>query len=207
MPMITTLYIIRHGETEWNRKGLLQGQLASPLTREGIEKAESMRPEISRIDPHVVYSSDQERAMRTAGILTAGLDLEINEHCGLREMNFGVFQGLSWDYIENEMKDIYDIYREDNPDYVIPEGESHRQFHDRVVGALNEITSRHEGQRILIVSHGGAINKMLGYAEGLAPSANRFFHTRNLTLNILEFDNGRYSLKTETELLEFAAIR
>lgn len=205
--MKTTVYIIRHGETEWNRLGLLQGQLASPLTKEGIEKTEAMRPEITELNPDVVYSSDQERALTTARILTADLDREIREHSGLREMNFGIFQGKSWDFIESEMRDIYDIYRRDDIDYAIPEGESHKQFHERVVGALEEITQSHPGRKILIVSHGGSINKMLGYVEGMEPSANRFFHTRNLALNIIEYEAGDFTLKTESELLEYTAIK
>lgn len=206
LSMKTTLYIVRHGQTEWNRLGLLQGQLASPLTEEGIAETEAFRPEITELGPDVVYSSDQERALTTARILTADLDKEIHIHEGLREMNFGVFQKKSWDYIEREMPEIYEEYRQDDPDFVIPGGESHNQFHKRTVTALREITAAHPGKKILIVSHGGTINKMLAYAEGMRPSANRFFHSKNLALNILEYENGRYRRTTESRLLEYTAI-
>lgn len=204
--MKTTLYIVRHGQTEWNRLGLLQGLLASPLTEEGLAEAEAFRPEITALNPEVVYSSDQERALTTARILTADLNRIIHTHIGLREMNFGIFQGKSWDYIKREMADIYEIYREDDPDYEIPEGESHNQFHNRVISAMEEIRRAHCGKRILIVTHGGTINKMLAYAEGLAPSANRFFRSKNLALNILEYENGNYTRITDAELLEYSAI-
>jgi len=204
--MKTTLYIVRHGQTEWNCLGLLQGQLSSPLTKEGIAQAEDFRHEITELNPDLVYSSDQERAFITAQILTSDLDLEIHTHVGLREMNFGIFQGKNWDYIEKEMSDIYEVYRQDDPDFVIPEGESHNQFHQRAVDTLNEIAKAHPGKKVLIVSHGGTINKILGYVEGLTPSANRFFRTKNLAMNIIEFEEDEYTLKTETELLEFAGI-
>ncbi|MBB6479318.1 histidine phosphatase family protein [Spirochaeta isovalerica] len=204
--MKTTLYIVRHGQTEWNRLGLLQGQLASPLTEEGIADTEAFRQEITELEPDVVYSSDQDRALTTAKILTGDLHREIHIHEGLREMNFGVFQAKSWENIEEEMPELFEVYRQDDPDFVIPEGESHNQFHKRAVNALIEITEAHPGKRILIVSHGGTINKMLGYVEGMRPSANRFFHSKNLALNILEFENGRYRRTTEAELLEYSAI-
>lgn len=197
------LYLVRHGETEWNRKGLLQGQLNSKLTREGIEKTEAFRREITDLDPDVIYSSHQERALMTAEILTRDLGKEIIYDEDLSEMNFGVFQGHSWDYIESEMKDLYDLYREDDPDFVIPEGESHNQFHDRVTGALKRIAASHPGKKILIISHGGSINKMLCLAEGMAPSGNRYFHTKNLALNVLRYHGGQFFLETPVELIEF----
>ena len=201
--METMIYLIRHGETEWNRKGLLQGQLNSSLTIEGIKNTEAFRPEITALNPDVVYSSHQERALTTAEILTGDLDREIIQESDLSEMNFGVFQGCSWDHIENEMKDLYEKYREDDPDFAVPEGESHNQFHRRVTETLQQIVDENKGKKILIVSHGGSINKMLCYANGMAPSGNRFFRTKNLALNILRYREGQYSLETPVELLEF----
>ena len=199
----TTVYLVRHGETEWNRRGLLQGQLNSSLTSEGILNTEAFREEITELNPDVIYSSDQERALRTVKILTRDLQREINLHSGLQEMNFGVFQGHSWDDIESNMKDIYHLYREDDPDYIIPGGESHNQFHRRVTSALQQIAGENIGKKILIISHGGAINKMLCFAENMAPSGNRYFHTENLSLNILKYSKGQFSLETPVEMIEF----
>lgn len=201
--METQIYLVRHGETEWNRKGLLQGQLNSSLTAEGILKTEAFRPEITALNPDAVYSSHQERAQMTAEILTADLNCEIIVDSDLSEMNFGVFQGHSWEYIENEMPGLYEEYREDNPDFAVPEGESHNQFHNRVTGALQRIAETNPGRRVLIVSHGGTINKMLCYAEGLSPSGNRYFHTKNLALNVLTYRDNRFFLETDVELIEF----
>ena len=202
--METTLYIVRHGETEWNRLGLLQGSLNSSLTTEGILNAENLRPEITELNPDVIYSSDQERAYDTAQILSKDLDKNITQHPGLQEMNFGVFQGHNWDYIENEMKEIYEAYRADDPDYAVPGGESHNQFHERIVETIDEITMANLGKKILIVSHGGSINKMLCHAEDMAPSGNRYFLTKNLGVNILKYNDGKYKLTTPVELIDFA---
>lgn len=201
--METVLYLVRHGETEWNRKGILQGQLNSSLTAEGIARTETFRSEITALQPDIVYSSHQERAVMTAEILTRDLDREILIDPDLSEMNFGVFQGCSWDHIENEMKELYDEYRKDDPDYTIPQGESHNQFHHRVTGAIQRIAEAHPGKKVLVVSHGGSINKMLCYAEGMAPSGNRYFQTKNLALNILRYDDGDFSLETPVELIDF----
>lgn len=197
------LYLVRHGETEWNRKGVLQGQLNSSLTEEGLLQTEEFSPEITALNPDIVYSSHQERAVVTAEILTRDLDREILIDPDLSEMNFGVFQGHTWDHIESEMKDLYDLYREDDPDFTIPGGESHNRFHKRVTGALQRIADAHPGKKILIISHGGSINKMLCYAEGMEPSGNRYFHTKNLALNVLRYRGGEFSLETPVELMEF----
>lgn len=199
--METTLYILRHGETEWNRKGLLQGQLESPLTKEGIAQTAAFRAEITALNPHVVYSSHQGRARETAEILTADLQKEIQFNKGLSEMNFGVFQGHDWSYIEREMSEIHDLYRESGPDYTVPEGESHNQFHKRISSTLDEICQNNQGRKVLIISHGGSINKMICHVKGMEPSANQFFSTKNLALNIITYKEGIYSLKTPTELI------
>lgn len=202
--METKLYIVRHGETDWNRKGLLQGQLESDLTAEAMDDARSMSSVIKDLEPDVVYSSHQRRALKTAELLTKDLDIEIRLHRGLSEMNFGIFQGHDWDYIEREMSHIHKAYRNSGPDYVIPEGESHRAFHKRVTSALDEICFANGGKKILIVSHGGSISKMISYSKGMEPSPNRFFKTRNLALNIFRYCNDQYFLETPAELLEFS---
>jgi probable phosphoglycerate mutase len=201
--METMIYLVRHGETEWNREGRLQGQLNSPLTAEGIAQTESFSTQIQELNPHIVYSSDQERAVVTAQILTANLEREIIYDRNLSEMNFGIFQGHNWDYIENNMQDIYDQYRADDPDYVIPEGESHNQFHSRVTETLQRIADDNPGRKILIISHGGSINKMLCYARGMKPSGNRYFKTENLALNVLKYKDGEFTLQTPVELIDF----
>lgn len=201
--METMIYLVRHGETEWNRQGRLQGQLNSALTPEGIKQTGAFRATITELNPHVVYSSDQERAVLTAQILTADLESEIILDDNLSEMNFGVFQGHDWDYIENNMKEIYDLYREDDPDYIIPQGESHNQFHSRVTGAFQKIIDTHRGKKILIISHGGSINKILCYAKGMKPSGNRYFKTENLALNILKYSEGNFTLETSVDLVDF----
>lgn len=200
--METTIYIVRHGETEWNRLGLLQGHLESNLTSEGIEAAERFKLEITTLAPDVIYSSDLSRALETARIITRDLNKKINIHSALREMNFGVFQGHDWNYIKKEMKDIYDSYRGKGPGYTIPSGESHNLFHERASGVLKEITENNIGKKILIVSHGGTINKMLGYVKKSPISANRYFHTENLALNILKYTEGHYTLETPVKLVE-----
>lgn len=201
-PMETTIYLVRHGETEWNRLGLIQGHLESNLTKEGLMATKAFKKEITALNPDVIYSSDQPRAVKTAQILTGDLNRKINLHSDLREINFGVFQGHNWDYIEREMKHIHNSYVED-PDYIVPGGESHNQFNQRAITVLENITQENRGKKILIVSHGGTISKMLFYAKKLAPSGNRYFRTKNLALNVLKWTGEHFILKTSVELVEY----
>src|SRR4030042_2787950 len=157
--MKTLVYLIRHGETFWNREQRLQGQLDSPLTEEGIRQATVLAIKLADIRFDAVYASDLERARHTAHIIISRTNnISVTYDDRIRERHFGSFQGLTWEEIYAKYPD--DAARElsGNAMNKVPGGESKHQLLDRVIAFFNEITIRHPAQKVLVVSHGGVLN-------------------------------------------------
>ena len=179
----TKLIIIRHGETLWNVEGKKQGQLNSPLTPLGIKQAKALAQRLTEESFTALYSSDLGRAYETAEHIAARTDHKIFSDQRLRERNFGIFQGLTDEQIENEYPVEYNSYLTNRVDYVIPDGESLRQFYVRVTVFLENLTARYDGQIITIVTHGGVIDGWFRYIFDLPLETPRQAKLWNASIN------------------------
>ena len=149
----TILYSARHGETEFNVKFCLCGQLDIPLTQKGMEQAHILAQSVKNTGIEIIYCSDLTRALTTAQIVGRELGIEPIPDARLRETDFGAME----------------CRRRDDPEYNhhkcafaerFPGGESILQSAHRVYGFLDEILDRHKGKTLLLVSHGWT-NKMI----------------------------------------------
>ena len=169
------IYILRHGETEWNVDGRIQGQLDVPLSPIGIEQALGWRTYFDRIELAGVYSSALSRASETAFLATGRppcLMPEFNERC------FGELQGQVW---ERELETVLNVCP--------PGGETREQLETRVRAALQQLVSYHSAdEEFLIVCHGGSGRVILEYAGG-APTL-----LGNASLAIIANQSGRWSI-------------
>jgi len=181
----TKLIIIRHGETLWNVEGKKQGQLDSPLTSLGIEQAKALAQRLTEESFTDLYSSDLGRAYKTAEYIAARTNHTIFPEQRLRERNFGIFQGLTDKQIENKYPAEYNSYLTNRVDYVIPDGESLRQFYMRVTDFLENLTTRHDGQIITIVTHGGVIDGWFRYIFDLPLETPRKAKLWNASVNCI----------------------
>lgn len=181
----TKLIIIRHGETLWNVEGKKQGQLDSPLTALGIEQAKALAQRLTEESFTDLYSSDLGRAYKTAEYIAARTNHTIFPEQRLRERNFGIFQGLTDKQIENEHPSEYNSYLTNRVDYVISDGESLRQFYMRVTNFLENLTTRHDGQIITIVTHGGVIDGWFRYIFDLPLETPRKAKLWNASINCI----------------------
>jgi 2,3-bisphosphoglycerate-dependent phosphoglycerate mutase len=197
IPVLTEFILARHGETEWNTRGVMQGHLDSPLTRTGVEQAHILGRRIARIQPAHIYASDLGRAHETAKIIAQYYPKPIALEPGLREKNVGVFQGYDWPTIKAAFADIYGEFAQADPDYVIPDGESYNQFMHRVTTTLAQIAARHPGEQILIVSHGGMVSALLRHILGIPLSAPRRYRLKNTSITRITLDHdGQWFLDT-----------
>ncbi len=193
---ITKLTVIRHGETEWNKIGLQQGHLDSPLTEIGIKQAQAVTGKLSNEKIDVIYSSDLGRAMRTAEIIADELDLKIIPDKNLRERNLGILQGITKKEFAEKCPEEYSKFLSGDPNYQFPNGESARQRYDRNIKGIIDIVSNHKGQNILIVSHGGVLNSLIRYVLNIPLENKRCFSLFNLSVNRFTIKNGKWSLDT-----------
>jgi probable phosphoglycerate mutase len=185
---MATFYVVRHGETEANRSGILQGHLDVPLSEKGRRQAKAVAEALSKVRLDAVYSSDLSRARETAEAIMIGRACQLVLDRRLRELNMGGISGLTLEesrvkYPEFHAQLAVDPYGTRRPDG----GESRLDLRDRISRALDDIYERHKDARIGIVSHGGAINALLSIvsSDGTWPS----LVVANCSVTVLERDD------------------
>ncbi len=165
---MTKLWLVRHGQTDWNLTGRWQGQApdAPGLNAIGRAQAIDVREQLRGEQFSAIYSSDLLRARQTAELLAEPWGLTVNLEPRLREINLGVWEGLLADDIAAQYPQEL-AERAQNPfDARAPNGESLREVAGRVLWAVNEIAVKHRGESILIVAHGVSLAVIICHAEG-----------------------------------------
>ena len=188
--------IVRHGQTQWNIKGIRQGHLDSGLTEKGIAQAKALGQRLARERFTALYSSDLGRALQTAEIITAVTGHEIVTDGRLRERHLGIFQGLNGEEIKERFPVEYRLHRGLGPNYVIPGGESTVQQVERNVAYLNELGEKHARETIVVVTHGGVVSGLFRYTLSIPFDAPRRFEFVNAGLNVFAYEEGHWILQT-----------
>jgi probable phosphoglycerate mutase len=149
---VTTLLLVRHGETDWNAEGRLQGHTDRSLNDFGRRQARDLAEELAGEPLDAVYSSDLARARETAEIVGARLGLAVVLDHDLREKDWGSWEGLT--PAERALVDLV--------------GESTERHRERTLAALRRIAKRHPDGRVLVVTHGGSVRRVQAAALGMA---------------------------------------
>lgn len=160
-PALKRILLIRHGQTEWNAEGRWQGTLDVPLSETGREQARALGRYLRGRPIRAIYSSDLSRAAQTAQAVGDALGLPVHYDPRWRELDLGVFQGLTYPEITAKYPAEMAGLQRDYMDYVVPKGESRRRMQQRAFDAFNEILSREQGPEIVVVTHGGPIRVLL----------------------------------------------
>lgn len=161
---MTTLILVRHGETDWNAERRWQGHSDPKLNDAGREQARRLAGELARVD--ALYSSDLARARETAEIVARTIGVEVRFDERLRERGFGAWEGLTMEEIESSFPD-------DQRRWLAGTGPGARDaepfeaFAERVGSFVDEIGQRHAGEEVLVVAHGGTIRVVHALAAGL----------------------------------------
>jgi broad specificity phosphatase PhoE len=162
---VTTLLLVRHGETDWNRDGRWQGGSDTSLNDLGRGQARALAQELDG-NVGVVYSSDLSRARETAEIIAAKLGLEIRFDPRLRERGFGSWEGLTTSEIEERFADSHRRWLA-GESAGADDAETFEDFFARVNGFLDDVLRRHPDDEVLVISHGGSIRVLHALATGL----------------------------------------
>ena len=149
---MTTLLLVRHGETDWNAEGRLQGHTDRPLNERGRRQAAKLAEELAEQEIAALYSSDLARARQTAEIVAGRLGLPVVVYADLREKNWGTWEGLT--AAERER--------------VAFEGETTEEHRERTLRAVRRIADRHPGRRVAVVTHGGSLRRVQAAVLGMA---------------------------------------
>jgi probable phosphoglycerate mutase len=177
------LTLIRHAETVWNRERRMQGQTDTTLSDIGRAQAASLAERLSTLDFDALYSSDLSRAWDTAQAIARRTGHDVIAAPRLRERRFGLFEGLTHAEIAERHPEELARFQSRDPDYIVPGGESAREFHARCLGSLVEIAERHEGRDVAVVTHGLVLDALYRAAHGLSFEVPRPVPLLNASLN------------------------
>ena len=160
------LLLARHGETDWNAAGHIQGRTDIPLNETGRAQARSLIQRLEEAGERVtaIYTSPQKRALETAQIAGREFGLTPIVLEELRELSFGVWEGFSWDQVEDRWGAEYDVYQRDRLNIPPPEGECFRDLLERVLPVLNTLVGQGRGTA-LVISHSAVIKAVLCHRE------------------------------------------
>ncbi|HEV7742667.1 MAG TPA: histidine phosphatase family protein [Pseudolysinimonas sp.] len=184
--MTTELYLVRHGETDWNQQRRIQGLTDIPLNDTGREQARATGRLLARRRWDAVFSSPLRRALETAEIIAEELGLPAPATVdALVERNYGDAEGMNFLDIERKYPDRGSV----------PGQESREEVVARVLPALHELAAAHPDQRLVVVSHGGAIRAVLTavdphYTHGMITNGSvHSFEFGDDVLKLIEFDD------------------
>jgi alpha-ribazole phosphatase len=183
----TKLYLIRHGETEQNRTGILMGSTDTPLNDHGRLQAASLRERINALEVDSIFSSPLQRAVETAS-LVFGEEAGIITDSSLQEFHFGEWEGLHFSEIARRYPREWQMWLTDWELTAIPGGEVFGAFKHRVISFVEEVVGYNPGKRVAVVSHGGCIRSLLAHFFCGSVSAGYWkFKVDNATLTEIEF--------------------
>ena len=205
-PAVTTLLLLRHGETLWNRAGRLQGWRDSPLSTAGRAQARSLaeRMAAERIDQ--LLTSDLGRTRDTAAPIAARLGLTPVADPRLRERCYGALEGMTWAEIEREDPASYQRPAKRDPEFVVPGGESAMQFRDRIVGAIDDLAERHRGGAIAVVTHGGVLGMVYRHVHRIALELPRSYSVPNAGVNRVTVSNGSWTIERWGDVAHISGV-
>lgn len=191
--MVTTLYLIRHGTTDKKDSDKTvkryKGSLDIPLSERGIQQIRQLSDHIRMNCSEgfkAIYSSPLIRALKSAEIIAEPYGISPVVIADLRERSFGIWEGMTFTEIQEKYPDEFDAWANNPLKYSPLKGESTLAVRDRVIKALDEILSRHNGELIAIVAHGGVNRIILCHILGL-PLENLFRIEQDYaSLNIIE---------------------
>ena len=181
-----TLLLVRHGETEWNAEGRIQGHTDIGLSEIGTEQARSLEARLAGLNIDAAYSSDLKRTSETAKLALGERDVILNETPMLREYNKGAFEGMTLAEIKAQFPEEYPRYLEKDLDYAPEGGETARDVSARMAGIIGRIKSDHLNETVLVVSHGGVLRAAMVSLLGMPLEGNWSFVFGNCGLTTVD---------------------
>jgi alpha-ribazole phosphatase/probable phosphoglycerate mutase len=166
---MTSIFLVRHGETTWNTQGRFQGHSDTPLSATGQRQANALSNYLNGESLQAIYSSDLRRAWDTAKIINTPHKLEVKPNPQLREMNFGSWEGLDFREIQDKFPEKLAEWQNNIMTTAPPGGENLEQLVTRVQAAYGDIINNNPEGDILLVAHGGVLQVLLCFVLDLSP--------------------------------------
>lgn len=195
------LYITRHGETEWNIEGRMQGWKNSNLTKRGRMNAIALGQSLSNTQFKRVYCSTLDRTKETTELIFKGRNVEVIYDDSLKEINLGELEGLNQEEIRNIYPEFQSHFWKNPQEYVPISGESFYDVKNRVTKALDRIIRENPEGNVMIVTHGVVLKTIHAYFKNLTMDRlwdPPFIYDTSLT--IVEIENGIAKIIVEGDI-------
>jgi len=204
MELTTTIYLVRHGQTEANQTGVFQGHADVPLDAAGLEQARLVGERLRQVPFDAILSSDLSRAAETARAIAGERPVLLRKE--LREWDLGHWVGLTFAQVAERFPEEYRNFKDIASEGAIEGGESRAQFNARAARVLRELAGEFAGKTILCVTHGGVLKAMFRAAAGFTPHG-RFIRTDNVGLSCLRCfnDTGLWQVVTWNDCAHLSA--
>ncbi len=197
------IYIVRHGETEWNAEGRIQGHTDVGLSNRGRAQARAVARRLSDVPFDVAYSSDLSRTRDTARLILGERERPLHAVPELREYHKGVFEGLTVPEYRQRYPELYRASLVNDPDFAPPGGETIRECAARLAGFAAGLVERHPEDNVLVVGHGGSLRSCVTALLNLPLEANWKLVMHNCALSLIYTypDNAVLHLYNDTSHL------
>ncbi|WES69191.1 2,3-diphosphoglycerate-dependent phosphoglycerate mutase GpmB [Superficieibacter sp. HKU1] len=184
------VYLVRHGETQWNAERRIQGQSDSPLTEKGERQAHQVGERAKALGITHIISSDLGRTRQTAAIIADACGCEVTFDPRLRELDMGVLEERHIDSLTGDEEAWRRQLVNGTSDGRIPDGESMQELSDRMHAALAACLELPQGSRPLVVSHGMALGCLVSTILGLPAWAERRLRLRNCSISRIDYQQS-----------------
>jgi broad specificity phosphatase PhoE len=179
---VIRLVMVRHGETDWNAQHRYQGHADIALSARGRKQVEAAARKLASESFDAIWSSDLARAWETAQAIASAGSHEVQPEPRLREMAFGVFDGLTHEQVMARHADVFDAWFADG-EKPPPGGEKASAFEARIGAFFGEIRSSDTLSAVLIVAHSGTLRELIRMALDLPPGAQWRFRMDNASIS------------------------
>ena len=194
---MTTVILIRHGESEANREDIFAGHLNVDLMPKGVEQAQKTAQYIvENYTVDKIYASDLKRAYKTGKTLADKLGMEIIADKRFREIDAGEWDGIKFNELGDKYAEEFRIWRDDIANAKCTGGESVEDLRKRVFGAATEVAENNDGKTVVIATHATPIRVMQTYVQmGSLEKMNDIPWVSNASVSVFEYDNGKWTCK------------
>lgn len=186
---MTIIYLVRHGQTDWNVKGIIQGQTDVPLNKLGEEQAIQCGSYFKKDDFNIIISSPLRRAKKTAQLINDSLHLPLIFNQDLKERYFGIAEGKTKKKLNIQF-----------PEQIYPKQETRLALNKRVMTTLNNIIRTYPNKKVLIVAHGAVINSILSSVSNHI-MGSRITTLKNGSFTILNINKPLWLIESSNQTI------
>ncbi len=204
---MTSVYLIRHGETAWNKEEIFRGRTDVPLNEIGLREAEFVGGYLKGMEIHAIYSSPLLRARETARRIAQFFNLKVQPLEGINDMSFGKWEGRPLKEVQISDREIYQQWREKPHLVRLPGGESLDEVRVRAMAALDEVVQYHHGKNLVLVSHRVVNKVMICGVLGIDNSHFWQISQDTAAINRIQFQEGRYILSLLNETCHLKSLK